>query len=51
MVKTNDIIVYNNETYHVLYVYESGYCEIKKLNNHYVELVHRSDLKHAKEVH
>ncbi|GLB60964.1 hypothetical protein NCCP133_30960 [Cytobacillus sp. NCCP-133] len=51
MLKANDIIIYNNEKYHVLYVYESGYCEIKKLNNDkYIELIHRSELKQASDI-
>ncbi|MBT2663507.1 hypothetical protein [Bacillus sp. ISL-45] len=45
MVKAEDLILYNNSTYKVLYVYPTGYCEIKKTDSAIVEFIHRKDLK------
>ncbi|ESU31588.1 hypothetical protein G3A_15840 [Bacillus sp. 17376] len=45
MVKADDIIFYNNAAYKVLYVYPTGYCEIKRMDSAIVEFIHRKDLK------
>lgn len=41
--------VYNNETYSLIKINEAGYCEIKKSDKNYVELIHRSELKEIKD--
>lgn len=36
---------YRGELYEVLHVYESGFCEISKIETGRVSLVHRDDLE------
>ncbi len=44
-------IWYNDEIYYLIKTNESGYCEIKKSNLNYIELIHRSELKETKDDH
>ncbi|WP_176215105.1 hypothetical protein [Cytobacillus gottheilii] len=49
MEKNCEKIVYNNEIYYLIKINEAGYCEIKKSDMKYVELIHRSELKETKD--
>ncbi|MBT2755167.1 hypothetical protein J7E71_04255 [Mesobacillus foraminis] len=46
MIKVHDVFLYNNQKYEVIEVYETGYCEIKRLSSvGPIELIHKKDLK------
>ncbi|MFT4416297.1 hypothetical protein ACLM5H_20745 [Fredinandcohnia humi] len=36
---------YNGEPYEILHIYESGFCEIRKLETGRVSLVHKDELE------
>lgn len=45
---SNEVVIYRENEYIVLHRYDSGYCEIRKINdgNYYnIQLVHISELK------
>lgn len=49
LVKPRDVYLYNNQKYEVIEVYESGYCEIKRISSKGpIELIHKKDLKDNK---
>lgn len=39
------IVKYEDELYEVIFLYETGYMEIKKVNRPFYELVHVSDVQ------
>jgi hypothetical protein len=42
--KVGDIVYYNGEEVEVYFMYDSGYCEIKRLHRIRIQLVHQSEL-------
>ncbi|SMQ77483.1 hypothetical protein SAMN05444673_2811 [Bacillus sp. OV166] len=40
-----DIVIFNEEKFKIHWLYESGYCEIKNIENTRNELVHVSEIQ------
>ncbi len=51
LIKVHDVFLYNNQKYEVIEVYETGYCEIKRLSSvGPIELIHKKDLKNVEKL-
>lgn len=48
-VKIGDHVMYKGENCEIVYIYKSGYCELKKPFLHQIVLAHMSELKPAGE--
>jgi hypothetical protein len=47
-VEKNTLVIYNGKKYTIIYMYSSGYCEIRAEDKrHKVELVHLSEITKA----
>jgi hypothetical protein len=48
--KIGDKVIYNRDLYQILYIYTTGYCEIRKEKANYTfELVHMKDLERTQD--
>ncbi|MEZ0119395.1 UNVERIFIED_ORG: hypothetical protein ABRZ91_003352 [Heyndrickxia coagulans] len=47
--KIGDHVMYKGENCEIVYIYKSGYCELKKPFLHQIVLAHMSELKPAGE--
>jgi hypothetical protein len=44
-VKKGEKVIYNGEEYEIFFLYDSGYCEIKRLYRKNILLVHHTEIQ------
>lgn len=43
--RTGELVLYETKVYRIIYMYDSGYCEIKDISSSQITLVHKDELK------